>query len=47
MSSKKNKSEPKGFLVSGSYSGRINNLIFQKNGYIRIYVIRLKRKNHG
>ena len=34
-------------IVSEVVSGKVGNLIFTKNGYIRLYVKKHKRSNHG
>lgn len=34
-------------IVSDIVSGKVGNLVFTKNGYIRLYVKKHKRKSNG
>jgi hypothetical protein len=44
MSKKKSKNGNSILIPSTSVSGRVGNLVIQKNGYIRIHVVQHKRK---
>lgn len=47
MSRKKSKGLMPLGVASENLSGKVGNLIFEKNGYIRLYVKKHKRKSNG
>lgn len=47
MSRKEKKPGNSVLIPSTLVSGRVGNLVVQKNGYIRVYVVQHKKKRNG